>query len=217
MYIPHLTKLRISLPSLMIGARAALAARWWGFRFALLGWGFLFPLLLLSCSSDSFDFSSMRAYFVFDNSVHQDATLQSALNPMSPGVFCRVSEGSEGGSTYFYFESNQGLSSKQKANADDMRRTRALGIYNKTGIIVGYGNLSSPAVLYVYDSQCPNCYAETNMVDYKLALTSRGMAVCAKCKREYDLNNNGLTSNGKKLIKYRATATGPLGILSVNN
>lgn len=174
-------------------------------------------VLLAACSKDSFDFSSIHARFFYDNSIHQDATLQSALNAMSPGVFCRISEGYEAGSTYFYFESNQGLSSKKKATADDLRPTRILGILPKTGVIVGYGNLSSPAVLYAYDSQCPNCYAETNMVDYKLALTSRGMAVCAKCKREYDLNNNGLTSNGKKLIKYRATATGPLGILSVNN
>ena len=49
-----------------------------------------------------------------------------------------------------------------------MHRTCALGIYNKTVIIVGYGNLSSPAVFYCYDSQCPNCYAETNMVNNKL-------------------------------------------------
>ena len=99
-----------------------------------------------------------------------------------------------------------------------MRRTRVLGVYNKTGIIVGYGNLSSPAVFYCYDSQCPNCYAETNMMNYKLEFDSRGIATCPKCKREYDLNNNGLPSTGgKKLIKYRATTTGPLGILSVNN
>ena len=63
--------------------------------------------LLVACSADSFDFSSLRAYFVFDNSVHQDPTLQSALNPMSPGVFCRIHEGSEGGALFIYFESNQ--------------------------------------------------------------------------------------------------------------
>jgi hypothetical protein len=86
-----------------------------------------FPLLLLfvmflvsSCSNTDFDYSSLHAYFVFDNSQHQDATLQSALNPLSPGVFCRISEGQEGAVTYFYFESNEGLTTKQKANADDV-------------------------------------------------------------------------------------------------
>lgn len=175
-------------------------------------------MLLASCSKESFDFSSMHAQFVYNNSIHQDATLQSALNAMSPGVFCRIYEGYEGGSMYFYFESNQGLSSRQKATADDLRPTRILGILPKTGIIVGYGNLSSPAVLYAYDSQCPNCYAETNMASYKLAMSPSGIATCQKCKREYDLNNNGLSATGgKKLIKYRVTCTGPLGMLSVSN
>ena len=98
----------------------------------------LFVMFLVSsCSNTDFDYSSLHAYFVFDNSQHQDATLQSALNPLSPGIFCRISEGQEGTVTYFYFESNEGITTKQKANADDMRRTRAIGLYNKTGIIVG--------------------------------------------------------------------------------
>lgn len=175
-------------------------------------------LAVVSCSDAEFDFSSERAYFIFDNSIHQDATLQSALNPMSPGVFCRISELTEGATLYFAFESNQGGSpTRSKANADDMRRTRVLGVYNKTGIIVGYGNLTSPATLYAYDSQCPNCYAQTGMAQYKLSISAKGLATCPNCHREYDLNNNGLTSSGKKLMKYRVSSTGPLGLLSVNN
>lgn len=172
---------------------------------------------LVSCSDADFDFSSEHAYFVFDNSIHQDATLQSALNPMSPGVFCRISEQTEGSSIYFRFESNEGLSSRQKANADDIRRTRVIGVYNKTGVIVGYGNLSTPATLYAYDSQCPNCYRETGMASYKLSINSKGFAVCPNCHREYNLNNNGITSEGKKLMKYRVNCTGALGVLSINN
>ena len=188
-------------------------------KYNYITFAFLSLLILLasSCSKDSFDFSSIHARFFYDNSIHQDATLQSALNPMSPGVFCRIYEGNEGSSLFFYFESNQNMKTKQKATADDLRPTRILGILPKTGIIVGYGNLSYPATLYCYDSQCPNCYAETNMANYKLAIASNGIASCAKCKREYDLNNNGLCANGKKLIKYRATCTGPLGVFSVNN
>lgn len=173
-----------------------------------------------SCSKDSFDFSSLHAFFVFDTTKHAETTpLQSAMNSLSPGVFCRVSENADKGKTFFYLENNQGLSTRTPANADDMRLTRAIGIYNKTGVIVGYGNLSSPAVFYCYDSQCPNCYAETNMANYKLTMNSNGIATCPNCKRQYDMNNNGLCSNaeGKKLIKYRATTTGPTGILSINN
>lgn len=173
---------------------------------------------MTACDNAEFDFASEHAYFVFDNSIHQDATLQSALNPMSPGVFCRIYEQTEGSSLYFCFESNQGSSpTRQKANADEIRRTRVIGVYNKTGIIVGYGNLSTPATLYAYDSQCPNCYKETGMAQYRLYINSQGIATCPKCNRKYDLNNNGITDNGKKLMKYRANCTGALGVLSINN
>lgn len=176
--------------------------------------------LCQSCSKDSFDFSSLHAFLVFDTAKHAEtAPLQSAMNPLSPGVFCRVSENTDGGKTFFYLESNQGLSTRTPASADDLRLTRAIGLYNRSGVIVGYGNLSSPAVFYCYDSQCPNCYAETNMCNYKLSMSSSGTATCPTCKRQYDLNNNGLCTNadGKKLIKYRAGTTGPTGILSINN
>ena len=176
--------------------------------------------LCQSCSKDSFDFSSLHAFLVFDTAKHAETTpLQSAMNPLSPGVFCRVSENTDGGKTFFYLESNQGLSTRTPANAEDLKSTRAIGLYNRSGVIVGYGNLSSPAVFYCYDSQCPNCYAETNMCNYKLAMSSSGTATCPTCKRQYDLNNNGLCTNadGKKLIKYRAGTTGPTGILSINN
>lgn len=174
-------------------------------------------LVLGACSEAKFDYSPQKVYFIFDNAVHQDATLQSALNPMSPGVFCRIYEGMDGGARYFYFESNQGLTSRKKPTAVDTDRTRIIGVYNKTGIIVGYGNLSSPAPLYAYDSQCPNCYAEKGTPSFKLSLDSKGIATCPTCKRTYDLNNNGITADGDKLMKYRATCTGPLGLLSVNN
>lgn len=175
-------------------------------------------LVLGACSEAKFDYSPQKVYFIFDNAVHQDATLQSALNPMSPGVFCRIYEDMEdGGARYFYFESNQGLTSRKIPTAVEKNCPCIIGVYNKTGIIVGYGNLSSPAPLYAYDSQCPNCYAEKGTPSFKLSLDSKGIATCPTCKRTYDLNNNGITADGDKLMKYRATCTGPLGLLSVVN
>lgn len=175
-------------------------------------------VMTTACDKAEFDFANEHAYFVFDNSIHQDATLQSALNPVSPGVFCRIYEQTEGSTLFFYFESNQGgTPTRQKANADDLRRTRVIGVYNKTGIIVGYSNQAIEPTLYAFDSQCPNCYRETGMAQYKLYIQSSGIAYCPKCKRQYDLNNNGITNEGKKLMKYKVNCTGPLGVLSVNN
>ena len=98
----------------------------------------LLLLFMPSCSKDSFDFSPFHAYFVFDNSIHQNSVLQSAVNPLSPGVFCRIYEVTEGKTVYIYFESNQGGEPKPaKLTADEAKRSRMLGLYNKTGIIVG--------------------------------------------------------------------------------
>lgn len=181
------------------------------------GFLFLMAITALSCSNTDFEYASERCYLVFNNAIHQDETLQSALNPMSPGIFCRIWEGSEDGSVFFYFASNQGLNSKKKAVGEDLRRTRVIGLYNKTGIIVGYGNLSQPAELFAYDSQCRNCYEEKGTMDNLLTIDTKGFATCPKCKRRYDLNNRGITDNGKPLLRYRATCTGALGVLTVNN
>ena len=102
----------------------------------------------------------------------------------------------------------------------DMQRTHILGIDNESGIFVGFGLLSDPAVFYAYDGQCPNCYASEGRPRYPLSLENHGKARCSQCKRTYDLNNGGIVTEGeggKKLERYRASTTGPYGILSVNN
>ena len=53
--------------------------------------------------------------------------------------------------------------------------TFTLGLYNKSGIIVGFSNLSSPATLYIYDSQCPNCYYETQTMSHRLTMDTRAL------------------------------------------
>ena len=178
---------------------------------------------LVSCSKAEDEFSDEPCYFIFDNSVHQDATLASAMSAMTPGVFCHISETKRSGAATFVFRNNQGLSSEKRANAVDQQRSRRLG--RRNGIIVGYGNadITNP-VLYAYDAQCPACYTGTGLVDRTLSTDSRGFATCENCHRSYDMNNGGFISSGGKegdtatrLTRYRATCTGPLGILTVSN
>lgn len=160
-----------------------------------------------------------ECYFVIDNAKHLDATLASALNPMAPGLFCRISEQPRSGAVFFRFESNQGGEATEKpANAEDLKRTRVLGIYN--GLIVGYGNLDNPAQLFAYDNQCRNCYEETSLPRYGLTMHQDGTATCQRCQRTYNLNNRGMVQdgpNGEPLVRYRATSTGPNGVLVVSN
>jgi hypothetical protein len=173
------------------------------------------------CDKSDYEYCTEQCYFVFDNSEHLSSVLQGALNSTSPGTFCRITTRTSNGAKVFHFEDNYGNTDDKYANAKDQRRSCVLGIYNKTGIIVGYGNLGLPATLYAYDSQCPNCYYSTNTPSYCLSMTSAGHAVCSNCKREYDMNNGGIVAKGdagKKLLRYRrVTCTGPQGILSVQN
>ncbi|MDD7317319.1 MAG: hypothetical protein SOZ80_03995 [Prevotella sp.] len=179
----------------------------------------LLALLTAACSNSEFEFSSHRCYLIFDNAEHNDPTLASALVAASPGTFCRISMRGE---KKFGFNSNRGLESERMMNAKDALRTCILGVYNESGIIVGYGTLGGE--LCAYDAQCPNCYEESNMPRYMLSMTDAGLAKCKTCKRTYDMNNGGIViengrGNDRKMIRYRASYadTGISKLLKVNN
>lgn len=178
--------------------------------------------LLASCTSDDYTYSSMHLGIYINNATHQDATLASAMNAASPGVFCRVSY--EASSRSFVFASNQGQQSKSRLNAKETE----MGFYGRigmnNGIIVGYGNLSTGAsgayTFYAYDAQCPNCfdYNAIPVKSYPLTMNTAGIATCAKCKRQYNMNTGGncVNDSGKGLTTYRSSTTGALGYLVVN-
>lgn len=173
---------------------------------------------LTSCGDTENEYANYPCNFFYDNAKNHSIKLAEASNALSPGIFCRISVS---GKT-FLFETNTDPGNTERKNftAEDERRSIILGAYNESGIIVGYGNLDNPAVFYAYDSQCPNCYKETNMPRYTLQTDSKGMARCNRCKREYNMNNGGIVASGNggdKMIRYRATTTGPQGIISVTS
>lgn len=174
--------------------------------------------LFTACGDTEYEFNgNYPTFFIFENNASRSAALASAMNPMSPGIFCRITTSGE---NYYSFTSNQGLSDRVSKTAIDKSRTVILGVYNETGIMVGYGNLDSPATFYAYDSQCPNCYKSTNLPRYSLTMNTDGTAACGSCHRKYDMNNGGLVisgDKGDKLIRYHASTTGPQGVLQVSN
>lgn len=179
-------------------------------------------MLLTGCGSDDYTYSSLRLGLFIDNSTHQDATLASAMNPASPGVFCRISYSASNRS--YAFSSNQGQSSTSVFNAQDTQRGNSSRIGMNNGVIVGYGNLSTSETggysFFAYDAQCPNCfdYNAVPLRNYPLTMNSAGIATCANCKREYNMNTGGNCTNnsGNGMTQYRASTTGALGILVVN-
>lgn len=183
---------------------------------------FIVCMALTGCSSDDYTYTNFRCNLYIDNATHQDATLASAMNPMSPGVFCKISYSPSTRS--YVFSSNQGQNSSSVFNAIDTQRGNEGKIGMNNGLIVGYGNLSVSTSgayqFFAYDAQCPNCfdYNTIPLRNYPLTMTSAGIAVCANCKRQYNMNTGGncTNNNGKGLTQYRATTTGSLGTLFVN-
>lgn len=182
---------------------------------------FLLPLLggleggLTSCDTET-TFTNYPCYLVIDNSIHQDATLASAMNSMSPGVFCMIHN--DEAKQQFAFTSNYGASSVKNYTGIDLRRTRDVGMNN--AIIVGFGTLTGE--FYAYDRECPNCYdPQTIPVRSKpLSMRADGLAECPVCKRRYDMNNGGnCVSEGgvKNMTRYRCGTRGPYGVLNVGN
>ena len=178
----------------------------------------VFALILTACGDSENEYTIGSCYFVIDNSVHQDATLATAMNINAPGLFCTITKGMEKGTEKFFFTNNAGQGSSVPLNALDSRRTLILGHNN--GIIVGFGNMDSPAKFYAFDRECPNCFDPQAIPirSHPLSVGSSGMATCATCKRQYNLNNDGFIAtgdNGKRLTRYRASTTGTYGVLSV--
>ena len=175
-------------------------------------------LLVCSCGKIQNEYSDFRPYFVYNNNVRQCARLAEAMTPNS-GIFCIIQQQFISGATYYVFTNSEGLSQKIIQNDRERQGHYVLGYNN--GLIVGYGNLSDPQVFYAYDLECSNCFDASSLPvrSKPLHLASGGIAICNVCHRHYNLNNNGVIisgERGKKLTRYRASSTGPYGILSVN-
>ena len=183
-------------------------------------------ILLTSCSADDDTYSKMHLGITINNATHQDATLASAMNPASPGVFCLIKY--DASKKAFVFSSNQGQNSTSPMTAIEQQQGFAsrMGM-NNTGIIVGYGNLSTNGaggyVFYAFDRECPNCfdYNAIPMKSYPLTMDTKGIATCANCKRQYNMNTGGncinsISSSDKGMTSYRCSTTGAWGYLVVN-
>lgn len=182
--------------------------------------GLFLCLLLCGCGEDvGYEYSNYHCNLGLDNSTHLDPTLASAMNATSPGVFCTISY-SYSNAFYYVFSSNQGQKTTSIFNAIDQRMDNQQRMGRNNGLIVGFGNLDNPAIFYAYDAECPNCYNPSALPvrSYKLSVSSSGIATCANCKRSYNLNTGGnivAGSTGNLLERYRATTTGPNGLLHV--
>lgn len=185
----------------------------WLLAFGL--WLLAIGLLLSSCSKAEEEYSTWPCRFAYDNMVHNDATLASAITSGSRGIFCLITEDSRGGKKYLQFKSSNGESTEKPETAEEVQAKFILGLNN--GVIVGFQTLNQePYGGFVgYDVQCPNCVRRENNTknpNYRVTMESNGIATCSKCGKTYDMNNGGLIRNGQEgdtgLEKYVAMTDG---------
>ena len=176
---------------------------------------------LMACGENiDYEYSNYHCNLAIDNNMHFDATLASAMNAFSPGIFTIIKPLYKNGVDYFYFKNNQGLDSEQPFKAIDQKNKSHLCIGMNRGLIVGFGNLDTPAKFFAYDLQCPNCF-DLNALplrSYELTVNGTGIATCKTCRRSYNLNTGGNIVSGEKgktMTRYRASTTGAYGMLRV--
>ena len=152
---------------------------------------FTAAVLLAACSGETVEskYSKYRASFSLAP-VNTIAPLNNAMS--SYGDFCAI----WADANYYYFKS---LTSQTNVN-----RT-ALAAY-KTYICIGgfiVGRASTTELgtadypMLCYDRACPNCYHD-DLIAHAMTLSNGGLAVCSRCHRTYDLNNEGVVVSGDK-------------------
>lgn len=176
-------------------------------------------MLALSACSGEFEYSSpYRCFFRFDNKIHQNGLIASALTPYS-NVFVKISKKVSGGVNYVVLSTSDGQKSEDVAITTEIENYANYELGANNGIIVGYSTMNEKYV--AFDAQCRNCYSNAGAYTPNRPLTwtkNTTEVKCDHCGRRYDLNMNGVVSSdegGEKLWQYHVTCTNQYGLLTV--
>lgn len=174
--------------------------------------------IMTSCSQAEFEYNSPHdCYFLFDNSLHQNALMASAMTAGS-NIFVKISKGTEvvkGMATNYVY-----ISTSDKKSSDKVAITTAVENYMsyelgaQNCLLFGYNVFDNKFV--AFDAQCRSCYE--NGAKSELSWTDSSTEVkCNKCGRSYNLYNGTISKGegGERLWEYRASCTAPFGILTI--
>ena len=162
-------------------------------------------LLIYSCSSDDTytTYSRYKANFSYSK-VMTAAPLKNALT--GPGEFCTITFGT---STLIFKSLTSSHSDPITASTMYYQSFRCMSM---DGFIVGMPNQlemnADELKIVCYDVVCSNCYHDIPIHSI-LTLQENGFAFCKRCKRNYNLNNLGMSSEGDRpLERYHISYDG---------
>ena len=164
--------------------------------------------LLSACNKADNTFSRLPAHFTMDN-IYQSPVLYTACNSM--GEFCTIT----GGNRSFII-----ANLKTSDTVNQTALTGYSGFYlGLSGLIVGLPQIpemgQDVSRVVCFDLACPNCYQEYSITK-RMVLQEGGIALCPSCKRRYDLNDLGRTTEGRPLYRYRVSLIGNTLIIANN-
>lgn len=168
-------------------------------------------LAAAGCTDDTTEsrYSSLRASFTF-SPVTSVPPLQGALNGF--GEFCEIWADPK----FYHFASSAGTAQVNRTATAVYQTFQSIG-----GFIVGraafneIGAADYPVVCY--DRACPNCWYNDSKA-HTMRIEENGWAECGYCQRAYDLNNEGIVTEGgkgRKLLRYRVSYA--RNTLAINN
>lgn len=116
--------------------------------------------LFTSCGAEQ-QYTSWSCRFIFNNATYLDQTIAVAINPTIPGIFCKVTEETRGGTRYLVFENSHGATSRHQMMAGELGNNLRIGQNN--GIIIGVQSMGDNSFT-AYDLHCPNCARRENNI-----------------------------------------------------
>ena len=164
---------------------------------------------LTSCTADGSISRDYRCQFIFDTSLHPLPCQLTAILG-NPGQFCKV-EASLTADGYRQLKTTRNYDGNVEVipitTAKENQPNMTLGANN--AIIVGTN--SYDFALVAYDAQCPNCLNDYGGYSFPLTWQQNGQQLhCAKCSRDYDVNNGVVAkgTQGLQLLRYMAALDG---------
>lgn len=195
------------------GTKGPHGARYWLVILSIFQF-FNLSIFLVSCEKAEQAYSNHVARFSFSptNTVPQ---LNAALN--NPGQFCTIAARN---SQYVFHSPGIREDYKYTLTELDRKSKYVLGL---SGFIVGIpimaDQLSAQSSVVCFDLACPNCYEEAS-ITRDLTLLENQRAKCGRCGRLYDLNNQGIITDGEQgtsLYRYRIQYYPSGNNMTVNN
>lgn len=167
------------------------------------------------CSCADTDNRYSTAYvcnFMFRGDYHPTSIIARTLS--NPGMYVKVTVQKKSGITHLIANPNSGSENEDIALTTEIENRYD---YSNVGanqcIIIGCTTTNE---WRAYDGQCPYCLESNSGVNFPLTWTNNGQSVeCAKCARTYNLNYDGISDDGNRMLQYNVRSNG--SVITVNN